>query len=401
MAVRTAKNFRGYWWLPANPKCQWFGTLRWRQGESPELKLHYRTVDEATAAPPLKTESIHGLDEGGTPLSVLRLGSSCRVQSSFLSERRYTAGHIVRGIHVTDIAGFRAHRFNLRLQYLAAWLREEGFESLDQPGAELNIRYSRPPDRSFEIANQLTVHLCHYTRSSVRNRERKVSYDIFFSMEKKHSFNWKQAYRSINALTTLLHFACLRPVRATGVTFEHIDHTFTLGHKRHRKAIDVFNAGIERPQKGSLHERDFVFMFDDIEKRFDELCGNWLQFCIEQREALACYHATVYFKLPDALRLISITQALEAYHQRFYRSKCDIKFKDRIKELCKVQQKRVEQIVGDVEQFATVVTDSRDYYTHHHPSIRNRGTVVAGVKLTMMSYHLQFLFRFACSIGLD
>ena len=101
----------------------------------------------------------------------------------------------------------------------------------------------------------------------------------------------------------------------------------------------------------------------------------------------------MYFSLPDGLRLTSITQALEAYHQRLYRPKSDVKFRERIKQLCNVQRQQIEKLVGDIEQFATVVTDSRDYYTHHHPSIRNRGTVATGVKLTMLSYHLQFLFR--------
>jgi hypothetical protein len=394
VAVSRAKKFKGYWWLPENPDCQWFGNVRWRPGESPKLKLLYRTGEEATSAPPAKgTESILGLDEGGTPISLLRLGWAGGVNSGFLSERKYSVGHILKGIHVNARDAFRVHRFNLHLQHLGGWLREEGFQSPDPQETGFNVRYSRPPDRSFEIAKGVTVHLCHYARSSARNRARTVSYDIFFAMEKGHSFSWKQAYRSIDALRTFLHFACLRRVKSTGVTFENLDHTFSIGQQRYPKTIDAFNAGIEAPQKENLHEDDFVFMFDDVETRFGKLCRDWLQFCIEQREALACYDCTVYFSLPDGLRLTSITQALEAYHQRFYRPKTDVKFKDRIKELCNIQRQRVEGIIGDIEQFATVVTDSRDYYTHHHPSIRNRGTVVTGVKLTMVSYHLQFLFR--------
>jgi hypothetical protein len=391
--VGTAKNFKGYWWLPANPDCQWFGNVRWRPGESPKLKLHYRTVDEATAAPPVEAESLLGLNEGGTPLSLLRLGCSRTLRSGFLSERTYTAGHLIKGIHVTQRDAFRVHRFNLRLQCLGAWLREEGFQPPNAKENGFSVRYSRPSDRSFEVTNGATVHVCHYAQSSVRNRERKVRYDVFFAMDKKHSFSWKQAHRCINSLATLVHFACLKPIKSTGLTFERLDHTFAIGEKRYPQTIDVFNAGIETSREEDLHENDFVFMFNDVEAEFGKFCASWLQFCIEQREALACYDATVYFSLPDGLRLISITQALEAYHQRFYRPKADVKFKDRMKQLCNIQPQRVEQLVGDLERFATVVTDSRDYYTHHHPSIRNKGTVATGIKLTMMSYHLQFLFR--------
>ena len=129
-------------------------------------------------------------------------------------------------------------------------------------------------------------------------------------MEKKHSFTWKQAYRSIDALIALLHFACLKRVKSTGVTFENVDHTFAVGRKRYPKKIEVFNAGIAAPLNKNLHENDFVFMFHDIETRFTRFCADWLQFCIEQREALACYDFTVSFSLPDGLRLTSITQAL-------------------------------------------------------------------------------------------
>jgi hypothetical protein len=222
-------------------------------------------------------------------------------------------------------------------------------------------------------------------------------------MEKKHSFTWRQAYRSIDALRTLIHFACLRPVRSTQVHFQNLDHNFAVGERRYPKKIEILNGEIAAPLEENLQQVHFVFMFHDVEARLAELCAEWLEFCIQQREALGCYNATVYFSLPDQLRLIGITQALEAYHQRLFRPRTDVKFKDRIRELCNIQRQRVETVVGDIEQFATTVTNSRDYYTHHHPSIRNRGRVATAVKLTMIPYHLQFIFRLCVlnQFGLD
>jgi hypothetical protein len=388
-----SKKFEGYWWLASNSERQWFGRLRWRAAESPKLSLQYRTIDEATASPPLQAESVLGLDKAGTPVSVLRIGCSGGLRSGFLSDRRYTAGHILKGVHVTTRDGFRAHRFELRLQYLGDWLREEGFEDPGSKNDEIAIRYSRPPDRSFEVATGVTVHVCHAARSVTRARQRKVGYDIFFAMEKKRSFSWKQASRFIDGLKGLLHFACLKPVKATGLSFENLDHTFELAGNRYPKQIKVFNASIAAPLKEYVHENNFVFTFQDVEAGFGAFCADWFEFCVEQKEALGCYYPTVYFTLPDQLRLISITQALEAYHQRFYRPKGDVKFQDRINELCRIKRQLVEKLVGDIEKFAAIVTDSRDYYTHHHPSIRAKGNVATGIKLTMMSYHLQYVFR--------
>jgi hypothetical protein len=300
--VSGAKKFKGYWWLPSDPQRQWFGNLRWRPSESPELDLYYRTVDEATGSPPLQAESVLGLDEGGTPISVLRLGASGGLRSGFLSERNYNAGHVLKGIHVTNRDGFRIHRLNASFQHLGAWLREEGFKAPSEQEDEFNIQYRRPPDRSFEISKGVTIYLYHSARSSFRNRQRKIAYDIFFAISKKHSFSWMQAFRSIDALRNLLHFACLRPVKSIAVTFENLDHTFELGHKRHPKEIHLLNAGIERPSKENLHETDFVFMFEDVKTRFATLCADWFRFCIEQREGSSLLRDRCLFQVTKRVR---------------------------------------------------------------------------------------------------
>ena len=139
-----------------------------------------------------------------TPISVLRLGSSGGSRSGFLSERNYTAGHVLKGIHVITRDGFRVHRFNAWFQHLGAWLREEGFKTPSEQEDEFNIQYRRPPDRSFEISKGVSIYLCHSARSSFRNRQRKIAYDIFFAMSRKHSFSWVQAFRSVDALRNLL-----------------------------------------------------------------------------------------------------------------------------------------------------------------------------------------------------
>jgi hypothetical protein len=336
------------------------------------------------------------MDEAGAPLSVLRVGCRGGLQSGFLSYRNYTAGHVLKGIHVTARDGFRVHRFDLSISFLGDWLREEGFTETND--GDFNVRYSRPPDRCFTVADGVTIRVCHAAKSKARARQRKVGYDIFFAMEKLRAFSWKQASRHVEGLKSLLHFASLKRVRATALKFENIEHTFELAGKRYAKEIEVWNASIARPRKGYFHEQDFVFTFHDVEDRFGTLCAEWFEFCVQQKEALGCYYATVYFSLPDPLRLVSITQALEAYHQRFFRPKVDVKFKDRIRELCNIHSARITHLVGDLETFAAITTNSRDYYTHHHPSIRSKGAVANGVTLTMLTYHLQFVFRL-CVLG--
>jgi hypothetical protein len=403
MEDRTRK-FEGLWWLPSDPEKQWDGILTWKPTKSPKLKLKYRSVGQDP--PPQGAEAFLGLDEGGTPITVLRAGSSGGTGSGFLSGREYAAGHILRGIHVESLKGFRANRVDFWLQTLGAWLAEEGFDPTGYDNEEWQISYHRPDDRCFPISSGTTLKLCHSSRGHTASRIRSIRYDIFFSIEKTRAFDFSRAFKWLGALQSLLHFACLRPIHATAIRFEDFRHTFAAGEIKYPKRLDLFTAGIHPPTEKDLHFKDFVFTFNDVERRFSDLCRQWFRFCAEHRESLRCYTTTVYFDLPPEIGLICLTQALEAFHQRRYKPKSEseeAKFVNRIRDLCNRQSGRISPIVGNIDNFAVSVRDSRHYYTHHAPDIRRKGNVLFGMPLMMMTYRLQFLFRLCVlsEFGLD
>jgi hypothetical protein len=398
------RKFEGVWWLPSDPEIQWDGILTWKPTRSPRLKLKYRSVGQDP--PPQEAEAFLGLDESGAPMTILRAGWSGGTGSGFLSDREYSAGHILRGIHVESLKGFRANRVDFWLQNLGAWLTEEGFDRADYGNEEWRISYRRPDDRCFPISSRTTLKLCHGSHGHTASRVRSIRYDIFFSIEKTRAFDFSRAFKWLGALQNLLHFACLRPIHATAIRFEDFRHTFAIGDISYPKRLDLFTAGIHPPTEKDLHLQDFVFTFNDVESRFYELCGQWFRFCAEYRESLRCYTTTVYFDLPPEIRFICLTQALEAFHQRRYKPKSEsdeAKFVNRIRDLCNRQSGRISPIVGNIDDFAVSVKDSRHYYTHHDPDVRRKGIVLSDTPLMMMTYRLQFLFRLCVlsEFGLD
>jgi hypothetical protein len=385
------RKFEGCWWLPSAPSVQWDGILSWKPTKSPRLTLKYRSVGEPE--PPTDAEAILGVDEGGTPITVLRVGWSGGVHAGFLSRKDYIAGHILRGIHVDSLNGFRANRVDFWLQNSGSWLNEEGFHD---SSSSWQLKYDRPPDRSFQISRDTTIKICHSSRGSAANRRRSIEYDIFFSVEKARPFDFARAWKWLDALRALLHFACLRKIHATAVRFENFAHTFPLAGASYPKELEFFTGGIHAPPQRDLHLPDFVFRFDTVANRFTELVKEWFKFCAEQREALRCYTTTVYTSPPCEVKLICLTQALEAFHQRRFKPNSereDVNFVNRIRHLCDRHSDTMIPIVGDLKRFASSVRDTRHYYTHHDPDIRRMGNVASGTPLTMMTYHLQFLFR--------
>lgn len=397
--------FRGFWWQPAYPTVQWLGKLRWKPSKSPKLRLHYKSEDSASA-PPDDVESFLGLDEHGAPLSMLRVGLDSATIAGFLSEKNYSAGHILKGIHVSRLADVHLNKVNVWLNYLGAWLREEGFSQDDQRNGTSRIEYRQPKARTYQVSPNVTLKLCHSSTASSRSRERIIRYDIFLSVEQQRLFNFNRAFHWIDALRGLLHFAYLREVKATRITFARFDYTSDVGGRSYPREIELFSGAIARPISKDPLLSDFVFTFDDVKDRFAELCSKWFRFCVEQREAIGCYMTTVYANLTCEMRLICLTQALEAFHQRRFRPKPkseDAHFVNRIKSLCQRHGERMIAVVDDIESFAISVRDSRHYYTHHDPSMRQNGHVLSGSKLTLMTYHLQYLFRLCVlsEFGLD
>jgi len=289
--------------------------------------------------------------------------------------------------------GFRANRVDFWLQNLGNWLNEEGFQD---SSSSWQINYERPPDRCLQISRDTTIKICHSSRGSTANRRRSIEYDIFFSVEKVRPFDFAREWKWLDALRALLHFACLKKIHATAVRFENFAHTFPLARASYPKELEFFTGGIHTPPQKDLQFPDFVFRFDTVANRFTHLAKQWFKFCAEQREALRCYTTTAYTSLPCEVNLICLTQALEAFHQRRFKPKSEsdeANFVSRIKALCTNHSSRMSAIVGDVERFAESVKDSRHYYTHHHPDIRRKGDVASGTALTLMTYHLQYLFR--------
>lgn len=388
------REFEGYWWLPDSPDVTWPGILSWRPGQSPKLTLRFRTIGEKV--PPDHAEAIYGLDEGGTPITILRVGSIGGVHAGFLSHKDYRAGHILRGMHASSLRDFRANRVDFAMQYLDGWLNEEPFGPWDQSEETWRVEYRRPKERAFDLFPGTQLKLFHSTTSDSAYGRRSIRYEGFVGLEKERPFEFSQAFKRVNAFRSLLHFACLRRVRLTSMYFENFSHTFPLGEREYPRQLELYGGSIHPPLERAPDPFDYVFTFQDVKDDFSSFIAKWFKFEAEFREPLGCYTTTVYSSLQSEISLISMARALEAYHQRRFRPKAgtdDAKFVNRVRRLAERQESSLEPIVGDVREFAQSVADSRHYYTHHDPDIRRKGVVATGSALDLMTYRLQFLFR--------
>jgi hypothetical protein len=137
----------------------------------------------------------------------------------------------------------------------------------------------------------------------------------------------------------------------------------------------------------------WLFHYKDVRQRFAELFRMWLDYADRFDEALGCYAATVYHSLPETMKHLSLTQALEAYHGVKFQSHNTLGFKTKIEELANAHAASLRGLVDDIPAFAAEVKLTRDYYTHHNPEKLETGKVAVQDKLFRMNEKLRLLFQ--------
>jgi len=68
-------------------------------------------------------------------------------------------------------------------------------------------------------------------------------------------------------------------------------------------------------------------------------------------------------------------------------------FREKIEALAQKHSEHLKGLVDDAAEFADIVRDNRNYYTHHDPEIIKKGRIVSGSKLIRLNEKLRLLFQ--------
>ncbi len=116
------------------------------------------------------------------------------------------------------------------------------------------------------------------------------------------------------------------------------------------------------------------------------------------KKALGCYSSTVYHRLPHPIEHLCLVQALEAYHAAKFGGQ---KRASHIQALAEQFLPHLTGLVPGAAAFAESVRVNRNYYTHHHPAIKQRGHVLSGGKLFRRNEKLRLLFQMCVLTDVD
>lgn len=387
--TRTIKSF---WWSPGQPTTRWFGILTLEAEETPSLELFVERGESSQNVQPVGNV-IHGMDEHGKPITLLYAGSAGETISGAVATRKCSAGYALIGIALPSADNFVAHSLRFQLQHLYGWLGRSGFEKEADTSRTFTTHYKHPADDSFAINPDLDLVIHNTFEAHNGFQERRIREDAALTFRSKTGLSLMSGKKLISAMRTLLHFAVLERVYPTWITAYQNGHGYEVAGQWIDQDIEVVSS-ILRESKSELPLADrWLFRFEDVRPNFADFIREWLEYNEKFSEPLGCYASTIYHSLTSEMTLLTLTQALDAYHGIKFQSHDERDFKMKAQQLLAAQAIPLRGLVDDTADFAERVQVSRNYYTHHNPHWLTTGKVAERVDLIRMNEKLRLLFQ--------
>ncbi len=393
------QTLKGFWWNPSNPEKKWYGVLK-RTTKRIELECPIQN----SASELIKdgqSSTLHGLDARKRPVTLLFANASGSPEGDHSTILYYIAYALI-GIHVPSKESFRARRTTVRLQNLDGWLGLTGFNRrlkgrIDADRTfDVHIEYCRPEEQMHTVQQGLEIAFGINAKYSASLQAHSISENAYISVSGVSGFLLDEAWDLIGTLRLMLHVASLRPVHI--VTWD-LEQCFNSSDKSMLGACATVWSRNER-EYCSIAEWDprWVFRYPQVSNEFGAFFNRWLNLHNKYDEAIGCYNTTVYHSLPETVRHLCLTQALDAYHGICFNSHHNRDFKFKLAELIEHRKAVLEGLECLQDDFPDRVTKTRNYYTHHNPKYLEGGQVAKGVELIRMDEQLKILFQ-ACVIN--
>ncbi len=384
------RDIAGIWWLPENPTDRWLGTLKLAPGRSPQLKFTVETSSNLCSVQ--FPEVLHGCDQHGHPITLLKLGRGRASFSGALAKLSYSAGYAILGIELLSRDNFHAHTLTLYMQHLFEWMARSGFQHENMSRKEGTIRYLRPEVISFAVGNDLMVKIVATSSSWSAPRERGIREHAFLEFYSAKGFSFMDCDKLVTAIRHLLHFAILQPVYPTRITCSQIGGDIESGNSFSPQEIEICSALNREQIESEFQAEGWMFQFSDVQSAFGQFLDKWLTFLRKFDEAMGCYFTTIYHPLPDVVQHICLTQALVAFHGIKNQSLGSYGLENQIRELAEVPGASMPGLFDDASGFAKSVAATRHYNTHFNPADHAKG-VVSGTPLFRVNEKLKLLFQ--------
>lgn len=333
------------------------------------------------------------MDEHGKSITLLFTGSGRQTISGAVATRTCSAGYALIGISLPNSDSFVAHSLRFQLQQLYGWLGRSGYGTTNDTAATFTVQYRQPGDETFTITPDLDL-IIHSTYSAKNSfQERNIKEDAALTFRSKSGLSLANCQKLVGSMRMLLHFAVLKRIYPTWMTAYQNGHGYEILGRWIDQDIELVSSILQEAESEYPIADRWLFRFEDVRQNFAGFIRDWLAYEEKFSEALGCYASTVYHSFPSEMTLLTLTQALDAYHGIKFESHHIQDFKLKLQETLAHHADNLKGLVDDLPDFTDRVHATRNFYTHHNPKWDKDGKVAKRSDLIRMNERLKLLFQ--------
>ncbi|WP_148661757.1 HEPN domain-containing protein [Pseudomonas putida] len=421
----------GVFWLPAKPERKVPGTLTIANGGVVELSLH-GSLDGGGLIDSLKSPGSNYIGrivgevvkDGYVTIEKCQYANRSFSLGKGLSQNRIRATQVFVGFGSNDDSPIEMTHFSFRVDGADAWFAKTGLEIDFGEDNEFHATYTPLKSIVTQVEDfKLVISFGHSITPSQfsLSLNQKVKFELSSDRERPVSDFMSAAFKITNFISFGLDITVgLHDVKvgSRSLTEE------VLGVKRLLEFQLYYSSLPEVLEEPEVGKSIFLFLYPDVQDKFDKVLGDWFAAYENIKSALDLYFsvATGAHRYTDG-RFLALIQGLETFH----RTISDETLKDEAvfrRDLARVLwsapkdlrrwvhgrtrygneltlgtrlsriMKPFASSLGNAKarsKFVSGVTDTRNYFTHYNPTLKSRA--LDGAELLRASYKLEALFQ--------
>jgi ApeA N-terminal domain 1 len=317
------------WWEPKTPEKQHSGLVSRDADGAITIELVGTLSDSPFPMHDPEPEILHGLGNAGPLFTARRaMRSGAHIGMPGFSTEVFRPLSMIVGGHVDETA--RYSQALLRTSFLADWLQLSGIlvdvkRDTDASKGSVGVRYEWPAVQTSHAAPGVSVSTWTGHQGQSTSSGYAINEDVALEIALETAVPLDDLVQNyVMPLVDLVSFGTGRSNAIDRLTVRTPSVVTMVGDKGHQDDLDYLTAWVAKPPKEREHLLDHHMNFSlrDAAMGFDELVRRWFALHETLRLALAPFFGLLYAPPTYVdLKLVSISQALEAYDRASGRSR--------------------------------------------------------------------------------
>jgi hypothetical protein len=398
--------YKGIWWLPDNPGEQISGTLRFSPNKGVTLDLDGAFNSRKNLEEMQNFPIILGITVEGREITLTNCIGARGTKTS-----KFYADLVFKNVHFQRIEDVRFKSISVRYSHLDDWLGISNFSiTPDNDEIVIKCKFQKPIQFNIGDYKIFIVIETTYPIPVIVQKEVTIKQVVYITVESQDEKSFDEFLNIMRNIKNFLSLGVGEPVYPLAIKGTTESNKQVIKDRFFYKPVEVFYRLSDIPRIREVFSFQMLFTFKNVQDRFGIFLGNWFEKAQLLKPTYDLYFGTLYNPhLYLESQFLSLTQAIESYHQRVYGGKYvskeayeivydilvnaiseeiedspedkledlkgrlkkylehgnDFNLRTRLKEVVNDYEALTTLFINDKDKFIHNVTETRNYLTHY------------------------------------